>query len=93
MINESKSSDRPSSNSRDQELQNCEMAVLLIKLMPFMQASAQEASLATICRLSTASSRNQLRACHASLLLELVRLLEHHHAFSVSLIGINYKIS
>jgi hypothetical protein len=88
MINESKSSNRLSSSSRDQELQNCDMAVLLIKLMPFMQPSAQEISMATICRLTTASSRNQLRACQTSLLQQLIRLLEHHQTFSYSLIGI-----
>lgn len=79
MINET-SLDQSAWNSRD-ELQNCEMAALLIKLLPFMQQSAQETSLASICRLCTANSRNQLRACKSLLLENLIMLLEHHSAF------------
>jgi hypothetical protein len=50
------------------ELENCNMAVLVIKLLPFMQQMAQEFSLNNICRLCVLNIRNQLRACKNMLL-------------------------
>ena len=72
------------------DLQNCEMAVLLIKLLPFMEHSAQEFSLANICRLCVANIRNQLKACKRSLLLNLIDLLNYHNKFNLVSIGMNF---
>ena len=65
-----------------EDLKNCEMAVLLVKLLPFMQEQAQEFSLNNICRLCTLNSRNQLKACNNLLLNNLIELLSSHNKFS-----------
>ena len=68
------------------ELENCHMAVLLIKLLPFMQQTAQEFSLNNICRLCVLNIRNQLRACKNMLLFYLIDLLNYHERFEFVLI-------
>ncbi len=62
------------------------MASLAIRLLPYMQQSAQEFSLNNVCRLCVLSMRNQLKACKNSLLLDLINLLEHHDKFDLALI-------
>lgn len=69
------------------ELKNCEMAVLLIKLLPFMQNTAQDLSLSHICRLCFVNHRNQLKACKYSLLYNLIDLLNYHQKFSMNSTG------
>lgn len=64
------------------ELKNCEMSELLIKLLPFMQEEAQEFSLNNTCRLCTLNHRNQLKSCNNKLLFNLICLLESHDKFS-----------
>ena len=61
-----------------EDLNNCEMAVLFIRLLPFMDKSAQEFSLNHICRLCVVNIRNKLKACKHYLLLNLIDLLNFH---------------
>ena len=70
-----------------ESLENCDMAVLLIKLLPFMQQSAKEFFLNSICKLCTRDNRNQLKSCKNLLLLNFCQLLEHHERFDLNLIG------
>lgn len=70
-------------------LENSEMAVLLIKLLPFMKQSAQEFSLNNICRLCTLNIKNQIKSCKNAMLLNLIRLLHNHKKFDYGLIGNN----
>ena len=58
------------------------MAVLFIKLLPFMEQSAQEFSLNHIFRLWTINIRNKLKACKHLLLLNLINLLNFHNKFN-----------
>jgi hypothetical protein len=74
------------------ELNNCDMAVLVIKLLPFMQELAQEFTLNNLCRLSTLNTRNQLKSCNNSILISFIDLLNFHDKFSSSSIGIYYNI-
>ena len=64
------------------DLNNCEMAVLFIKLLPFMEQPAQEFSLNNICRLCVVNTRNKLKACKNFLLLNLIGLLNFHTKFN-----------
>lgn len=69
-------------------LDNCDMAILLIKLLPFMQQPAQEYFLNNICRLCILNNRNQLKSCKNMLLMNFCQLLEFHDKFTLNLIGI-----
>lgn len=62
------------------------MAVLLIRLSPFMKKSAQEFSLNNICRLCTLNMKNQIQACNNNMLLHFIELLTFHNRFSPKLI-------
>ncbi|CAF0785781.1 unnamed protein product [Brachionus calyciflorus] len=68
------------------DLENTEMAVLKIKLIPYMQPTAQEFSLNNISRLCTLNIKNQLKSCKNNLLFNLIRLLKHHSELCPNLI-------
>jgi len=63
------------------ELVNCDMAVLLVKLMPFFEKELQNKVLDYLCELSTLSHANQLKACSHNLLFNFIDILSNHQRF------------
>jgi hypothetical protein len=72
------------------DVRNCEMSVLMIRLVPYMQPVAQEFSLRNICHLCTVNFKNIVKSCQNSILFDLIDLLNYHRQIKSTLIG-NYK--
>jgi hypothetical protein len=74
-----------------EDLKNCEMAILLIRLLPFLKENCQLFALTNLTRLCTTSMRNRLKSCEHSLLFYLIDILHHWDRFNLSLIEIIFK--
>jgi hypothetical protein len=73
------------------DVRNCEMSVLMIRLVPYMQPVAQEFSLRNICHLCTISYKNIVKSCQNSILFDLIDLLNFHKQIKSNLIGNFYS--